>query len=207
MIKKILIDNGHAKSTPGKCSPDKSFYEWEWNREIALMLQERLTQEGIESVLLVPEYDKDIPLRERAARANAYGKDTLFISIHANAAGNGSWMQARGWSAFTSKGYTKSDEYCEIFVREAIKVLEPLGQKVRKYSSKKYGYEENFTVLVKTIMPAILTESMFYDNKEDLKFLKSEEGKKAIVDIHVNAIKRILGKEDRFLTEEPCDCS
>ena len=195
MIKKILIDNGHAKTTPGKCSPDGTFYEWEWNREIALRLQERLSQEGIESVLLVPEYLEDVPLRERARRANAYGKDNLFISIHANAAGNGGWMRARGWSAFTSKGYTKSDPWCEIFVQEAIKVLEPLGQKVRKYSVKKYGYEENFTVLTKTIMPAILTESMFYDNKEDLAFLKSEEGKEAIVEIHVRAIKRILEQQ------------
>lgn len=190
---KILIDNGHSRQTPGKHSPDKSFYEWESNRIIAKMLKERLDNAGIESVLLVPEDDIDVPLRERARRANAYGKDNLFISIHSNAAGNGGWMKARGWSAFTSKGYTKSDPWCEIFVEEAIKVLEPLGQKVRKYSAKKYGYEENFTVLTNTIMPAILTESMFYDNKEDLKFLQSEEGKKAIVDIHFNAIARILG--------------
>ena len=190
---KILIDNGHSRQTPGKHSPDKSFYEWESNRIIAKMLKERLDNAGIESALLVPEDDIDVPLRERARRANAYGKDNLFISIHSNAAGNGGWMKARGWSAFTSKGYTKSDPWCEIFVEEAIKVLEPLGQKVRKYSAKKYGYEENFTVLTNTIMPAILTESMFYDNKEDLKFLQSEEGKKAIVDIHFNAIVRILG--------------
>lgn len=194
---KILIDNGHSRQTPGKHSPDKSFYEWESNRIIAKMLKERLDNAGIESVLLVPEDDIDVPLRERARRANAYGKDNLFISIHSNAAGNGGWMKARGWSAFTSKGYTKSDPWCEIFVEEAIKVLEPLGQKVRKYSAKKYGYEENFTVLTNTIMPAILTESMFYDNKEDLKFLQSEEGKKAIVDIHFNAILRILGNISR----------
>lgn len=192
MIKKILLDNGHSRQTPGKHSPDKSFYEWKWNREIAKRLKAKLDEEGIDSVLLVPEEDYDVPLRERARRANAYGKDTLFISIHSNAAGNGSWMTARGWSAFTSKGYTKSDDYCEIFVREAMAVLEPIGQKVRKYSAKKYGYEENFTVLKATIMPAILTESMFYDNKKDLEFLQSEEGKEAIVQIHLNAIKKII---------------
>lgn len=192
MIKKILIDNGHYRYTAGKCSPDKSFFEWEFNREIARKLKKRLDEEGIDSVLLVPEDDVDVSLTERARRANAYGRDNLFISIHSNAAGNGSWMNARGFSAFTSKGYTKSDALCEIFVQEAIKVLEPLGQKVRKYSSKKYGYEANFTVLVKTICPAILTENLFMDNKEDLKFLKSEEGKDAIVQIHLNAIKRIL---------------
>ena len=52
-------------------------------------------------------------------------------------------------------------------------------------------YEENFTAIYKTKCPAILTENLFMDNKEDVAFLMSEEGREAITRIHVNAIKRI----------------
>jgi hypothetical protein len=24
----VILDNGHGKNTKGKCSPDKSLYEW-----------------------------------------------------------------------------------------------------------------------------------------------------------------------------------
>jgi N-acetylmuramoyl-L-alanine amidase len=44
---------------------------------------------------------------------------------------------------------------------------------------------------VKTKCPAILTENLFYDNKDEVKFLQSEEGREAIAQIHVNAILKI----------------
>jgi len=197
----VLIDNGHASTTPGKRSPvmddGTQFFEYEFNRDIAARLAKKLDKLGIKYEMLVPEVDEDVPLKTRASRANAfckeYGKDNcLFISIHANAAGKcDKWMNARGWSCYTSKGETASDPYAEIFMKCAIDVLTPLEQKVRKYSANKYSWEDNFTVLVKTVCPAILTENMFYDNKEDLKFLQSEEGKEAITQIHVNAILEI----------------
>lgn len=41
-------------------------------------------------------------------------------------------------------------------------------------------------------MPAVLTENLFMDNKEDVKFLLSEEGKKQIIDLHVQGIKKYI---------------
>ena len=52
-------------------------------------------------------------------------------------------------------------------------------------------FEENFTVIYKTKCPAILTENLFMDNKTDVAFLNSEEGREVITQIHVNAIKHI----------------
>lgn len=52
-------------------------------------------------------------------------------------------------------------------------------------------YEENYTIIYKTACPAILTENLFMDNKTDVKFLMSEEGRDVITQIHINAIKRI----------------
>ena len=194
----ILIDNGHSSTTPGKRSPKFEdgtiLYEWEYNRKIARRLHKRLCEEGICSVLLVPEDDYDVPLSERAARANKYGKDgNLFISIHLNAAGRGDWMNAQGFSIYTTRGKTKSDKIADVFWEEAEKIVVPLGRKMRKdLSDGDYDNEADFTVLAKTIMPAILTENFFMDNKSDARFIMSEEGLNAIVEYHLNGIKRCI---------------
>ena len=197
----VLLDNGHAKSTPGKRSPKKDngdqFFEYEFNRDIVRRICEKLDMLGIKHETLVPETENDISLTSRAARANKfvnlYGVDKcLFLSVHANASGNGSqWMDPNGWSCYTSKGETAADPYAEVFMCEAEKILVPMGRKIRKYSQKKYSWENNYTVLVKTKCPAVLTENLFYDNKEDLEFLQSEVGRDAIAQIHVNAIEKI----------------
>lgn len=111
---KILIDNGHGQSTPGKRSPDGRFLEFQFNRTIAKQIVDDLRDRGYDAELLVPE-ETDIPLKERANRVNsncaALGKENvILVSIHVNAAGNGSkWLNATGWSVYTSKGHTKSD--------------------------------------------------------------------------------------------------
>jgi N-acetylmuramoyl-L-alanine amidase len=40
--------------------------------------------------------------------------------------------------------------------------------------------------------PAVLTENMFMDSREDVKFLLSREGKQKCVDVHVDGIIRYL---------------
>ena len=37
--KVVILDNGHGKNTPGKCSPDKIFYEWSWSRKFVNILK------------------------------------------------------------------------------------------------------------------------------------------------------------------------
>ena len=44
----------------------------------------------------------------------------------------------------------------------------------------------------RTLCPAVLTESLFYDNKGDLAILKSAEGKERIVQAHVDGIINYL---------------
>jgi N-acetylmuramoyl-L-alanine amidase len=45
-----------------------------------------------------------------------------------------------------------------------------------------------------TNCPAVLTENLFMDNKEDVKLLLSEEGKNKIVNLHVKGILTYLDK-------------
>lgn len=195
MVKQIILSPGHGANTKGKRSPDNSLYEWEFNRKLVRKIAEGLDKIGFHNYILLDMGATDVTLQGRVARANTFGKNCLYISVHGNAAGNGSeWMSARGFAAYTSKGMTKSDDMCEIFMRKAAEILPSVGASVRKWSSKKWGWEENFYVLKNTVMPAILTENLFYDNLEDCEIMKSDAGLEALAMVHVEAIKEILNK-------------
>ena len=191
----VILDAGHGINTPGKCAPDKSLYEWSWNREIVAMLCERLYGLNVETVILVPE-ENDVPLKERVRRVNTIvhdakiaGKECLFISVHINAAGHGTWNKASGWSVWVSNNASeKSKQFAQIAYREAVS----MGLKGNRVAPKENYLTSNFYILKNTPCPAVLTENMFQDNKEDVAFLKSEEGKEKIVALHVNAIKKYL---------------
>lgn len=194
---KILIDNGHGWNTPGKCSPDKTLREYQWNREIANRIHAELTRIGWDAELIVPE-EGDTTLGERCRRANtawkAAGRDAILVSVHVNAAGNGAWMSGRGWEAYTTKGKTKADELATYLYKHARKNLP--GIKMREdWSDGDPDKEDDFYILKHTSCPAVLTENLFMDNKEDLAFIASEEGKQAIVQLHVDGIIDYLRTE------------
>lgn len=201
---KILIDNGHGNNTSGKKSPysqnkiapNIDFYEYKWNREIAKPIVDGLKEIGYNADLLVTE-DIDISLTERANRVNKvcaeYGSgNVILISVHANAAGNGQkWMTAKGWSAFTTKGNTKSDTIADYLYAEAEKNF--VGRKIRTDKSDgDKDWETNFYICQKSKCPAVLTENFFYDNEDDVKYILSEEGRKAVIKTHIDGITNYI---------------
>ena len=190
---KILIDNGHGVETPGKRSPDGRFMEYAWTREIARRIVADLTAKGYDASLLVPE-ENDIPVRVRAMRTNTecvlHGqRNVLLVSIHVNAAGKGDrWYEAYGWCCYTSKGQTEGDRLADCLYAAAEDYLK--GHRLRKdYTDGDPDFEENFYVLRHTLCPAVLSENGFQDCERSLEFLESEEGKQAIVDLHVEGIQ------------------
>ena len=199
---KILIDNGHGHNTPGKRSPDGKFREYAYNREIAKRIVADLIDRGYDAELLVPE-DNDISLEERVRRVNAlcgaHGKsNVILVSVHVNAAGNGSkWTNATGWSVYTCKGQTASDKLAECLCEAAIKNFP--GKRIRTdFSDGDSDWEENFYILRHTLCPAVLTENFFMDGL-DLEFLQSKAGKQAIVDTHVEGIIEYIESFSTFL--------
>ena len=175
---KILIDAGHGIDTPGKRSPDGAFREYLWNREIADLVCEDLGIDGYNVSLVVTETN-DIPLITRVNRVNAicnkYGKDdVILVSIHSNAAGNGKdWMNAKGWSCYTTKGDTKSDILAELLY-DSFERSFP-DRKIRKdMQDGDRDWEENFYIIQKSKCPAVLIENFFYDNKEECHWLMQE---------------------------------
>lgn len=195
---KILIDPGHGIDTPGKRSPDGLFVEYLWNRQVADLILEGLLSAGVDASLVVTETN-DVSLRNRVNRVNTIcnrlgASNVLLVSIHANAAGNGSaWMNAKGWSCYTSKGKTKSDQVAECLYDAFEEEFQ--DRKIRKdMSDGDRDWEENFYVLQKSKCPAVLLENFFYDNREECAWMLQEETKKRIASAAVKGIIKYIKK-------------
>lgn len=192
----VLLDNGHGRNTKGKCSPDKSILEYKWCREIVCMIHNELMKLGIPTFIVTPE-QSDISLNERVRRINKeytnrkrQGYQCVLLSVHINAAGgDGKWHDASGWTGWVSKNSSKnSKRMAQLLYNEA----ESLGLKGNRWVPECKYWEANYKILHDSNCPAVLTENMFQDNKEDVKFLLSDEGKEKIVKVHIEAIKKYM---------------
>lgn len=194
---KILIDNGHGSNTAGKHSPDKRLMEWKYTREIATALLARLKDAGFDAERIVTE-DTDISLQERVRRVNAvcnkYGAgNVVLVSIHNNAAGGGGgkWKTATGWSGWVyTKASTRSRMLAQLLYAEA----EKRGLKGNRCVPKEKYWTANFYILKHTACPAVLTENLFQDNRQEVDFLLSPEGREQIISLHFDALKAYTAK-------------
>ena len=198
-MKTIILGTAHLKSTPGKCSPDKKFYEYKYSREICKAIKSIL--ENLGHKVFIDIEDDDLPVnssKELCLRCKTVNdlqkvyKNCIYVSIHVNAAGNGSkWMNATGWSAYTSVGVTAADKLAECLYESAKKNLK--GKKLRTdFTDKDSDIESDFYVLKHTTCPAVLTENFFQDNKDDVAYLTSDEGFHSIVRLHVEGILKYI---------------
>ncbi|MBR2236334.1 MAG: N-acetylmuramoyl-L-alanine amidase [Prevotella sp.] len=212
MRKKLLIIIGfaHLLTTPGKRSPDGKFREAIYSREVGREIKAKLEAAGYTVVF---DYDGDklpktmqTPMakleqqRELALRAanvnefcNQYGKENcIYVSIHVNASppNDGKWHDARGWCVYTSPGRTKADDLATCLWYRADKNLPHVHKNAIRadWSDKDPDFEAALYVLTKTACPAVLTENLFQDNREDVAYLTSDEGRHAIERLHVEGI-------------------
>ena len=148
--------------------------------------------DAIRFALVTPD-EYDVSLRARTKRVNAWcrqlgQRNVCLVSIHTNAVGNGKqWMNVRGWTCYTSKGQTAGDQLADCLYHAAALWLP--GHKLRKdYSDGDPDWESDFYILKNTLCAAALTENLFHDNSDDCLFLESDEGRRAIVALHVEGI-------------------
>lgn len=85
-VKRVVIDPGHGGRQTGAIS-ESGVAEKAITLDIALRLR-RLLEAAAFEVLLTRDADREVPLEERVAFANANGAD-LFVSIHVN------WLEQR----------------------------------------------------------------------------------------------------------------
>lgn len=214
-FKKILLDNGHGINTAGKRSPDGTFLEYEFNRDIVARILRKAdiystnTQNDIMDffVVLVPEIE-DIPLGTagskydcRVKRANdlwTKEPDTLLVSIHANAASSGEWKNAKGFGVFYDQKHgEKIVPVAEAFVRHINEksleaVLHPYSMPVR---GNKGLVKTNmqYSIIAFPYCQSLLLELGFMDNKEEVEYLKSNEGREEIASGIFEACLEVIG--------------
>ena len=186
----ILIDNGHGENTAGKRSPDGRLLEWKYSREIAAEVVKRLKTMDYNAMQLVTE-ENDISLGTRCKRVNDICKhfgasNVLVVSIHCNAAGaDGKWHDARGWQACVSLNASAKSKQLASYLFDAAQAQ---GLKMRSPKPGQKWWAQNLAICRDTNCPAVLTENLFQDNKSDYKYLLSDEGREAIINLHVTGI-------------------
>ena len=161
---KIVIDAGHGFGTPGKRTVD-GMREYEFNRAVASEMKKLLLNyEGV-SVLFTHSDQRDVTLHERTTKANRENVD-VFISIHANAYGNGKeWTSAEGIETYVYTTKPKASTQLAQLVQEEL---------IQHTKRKNRGVKTaNFHVLKATSMTALLCECGFMTNKAEASLLRT----------------------------------
>lgn len=203
----VGLGTAHTGHTPGKCAPDKSFREAVYSREIVPRVREELEKRGIKTFVdyepLEPKtawlskiwrVEQKRELEYRVGVVNSYcrkygNENVVFVSLHTDACPGPGWQQARGLSVRVSPMASEKSKRLAKFLYEAGDKRGLRGN--RAVPSRKYWVQDLF-VLNNTACPAVLTETLFQNNREDVKFLLSEEGRKTVVDFHVEGIVNYL---------------
>ncbi|ABB23689.1 N-acetylmuramoyl-L-alanine amidase [Pelodictyon luteolum] len=193
----VILDNGHGSDTPGKRSPAWSdmaqLFEWEFNRAVVRRIAMSLRQAGIPLHVLVPE-DEDVSVTRRIGRTNqiardarAEGRRAVLLSVHANASPSVR-HPGSGWECWTSNGGSRSDLLATMLYREAGMYLGRYPVRTDRRDGDPDKETDRFSLLSKTICPAVLTENLFMDNHDECRFLGSEEGRDLIARVHFEAL-------------------
>lgn len=160
---RIMIDPGHGGSKLGAIGKSNNILEKDINLAISRVLQSVLIMEGYE-VSMTRNNDIDISLVDRVFHANSINSD-LFVSIHCNGSVH---KLAEGIEVYTSKGNTESDNVAKFLQTYMLREFSH-----HKDFSGIGPSEENFYVLKRTKMPAILIECEFITNTIQGEFLKT----------------------------------
>jgi N-acetylmuramoyl-L-alanine amidase len=191
----VILDNGHGNQTSGKRSPKwtdgSQLFEYVFTRNVVEAIAAQLSLIGIDSHILVPERF-DLSLKKRVIRANkiiARVKYCILLSIHGNGHGN---ENAKGFEVWTyPKCSDKSKELAQLIYNKAdqynIFKMRPDYRDGNPDKSARFKINS-------VNCPSILTESGFYTNEEECKYMMSITGQNEIAAIHTEAIKEYLKK-------------
>jgi len=192
---RIVIDAGHGPETAGKRSPDGSLREYQFNSAVARYVADALLHgyEGVD-IMLTHDDSRDVPLKERTDRANAWKAD-LFVSIHANAYGDGGWNSAQGIETFVHE--TRPPAAVALANAVQRQLVKATGRPDRGVKSA------NFHVLRETKMTAILVECGFMTHRQECELLKSDAYRRKCAEAIVAGIVETYGLRPKQPAQKP----
>ena len=206
----IILGTAHRMREPGKESPDKRLKECKYSRELCDEIAVKLRSYGCK--VLIDYEPLDLPKtmqspsvkqernNELAMRVNYVNeicrqsstKNVLYVSIHVNAIGtDGQWHSANGWQVCVSNNASQNSKKLADCLYDSAKQN---GLKMRQPSASQKYWPQSLYVLSNTKCPAVLTENLFQDNKNDVDFLLSDAGRHAIERSHVEGILKYIGE-------------
>ncbi len=217
----VVIDPGHGGKDPGASSHNQK-REKAIVLDTALQLQAKLEQDKRYEVHLTRDTDVYVDHEVRVSMARNWGAD-LFISVHADAAGNSSvsgatvyTLSARGerrvdgtaktngWDLPIEDGTTQevSGILADLIKRETKSnsaiFAEALIPELAKAGPivRNSHRQENFFVLLAPDVPAVLVEVGFLTNRSDVARLTSSSGRKKTADAIARAIDTYFDQRD-----------
>jgi len=206
----VVLGTAHRLREQGKRSPDGKLREAVYSREIVSELKPKLEDAGF--IVFVDMEALDLPKEMQNANAKIerntelsmrvkfvndvckkYGKDkVVYVSIHCNASSSDNqWHSACGWQVCVG---TKAGDNSKKLANCMFESAQGHWLKMRRPSISQKYWEQSIYVLNNTACPAILTENLFQDNKKDVEYLLSDEGRHNIERLHAEGIIKYFSK-------------
>jgi N-acetylmuramoyl-L-alanine amidase len=187
---KIAYCAGHCLSTPGKRLPKaldpNETREWVLNNRVAEhFARAALEYEGVQLLRTDdPTGKTDISIKERTAKANAWGAD-LYCDFHHNAAG-------RVFDGGGVEGYSYPGSAAGAMFRDAIyeAVIAAGGIKGTRSNPLQ---EKRFDSLRYSNMPAVLMEYGFMDSRVDAPIILTDAYAKLVAYATMAGIAKVKG--------------
>lgn len=182
MAKKVFIGVGHGGSDPGAVA--NGIKEKDANLQIALACEAELVRHGVE-VKLSRKKDENDPLTDEIKECNAFAPE-LAVDIHNNAA-NGKGDGAEAYYHYKG-GVSKT--LAENVLAEIVKI----GQNSRGAKTRIGADGRDYYGFIRmTKAPAIIVETAFLDNKNDVQIIDTVAEQKAMGTAIAKGILKTLG--------------
>ncbi|MHC1746869.1 MAG: N-acetylmuramoyl-L-alanine amidase [Cellulosilyticaceae bacterium] len=180
----IFLDPGHGGNKPG--SMENGIIEKELNLKQALAIRDLIEKNTTVKVYMSREDDKPHYLDNteellyRSELANEIGAD-YFISIHNNSATTSS---AKGTEVHYHQNNKQAQAVAQIVQENMVASCHTKDRKIKPRT--------DLIVLNYTKMPAVLIETGFLSNKDEARYLKSEEVINHVAEAVLKSIQLIL---------------
>ena len=177
----IVIDPGHGGIDSG--SENEGILEKDINLEISLKLKQALLDKGYR-VLMTRSDDTALELRERSDFANEAEAD-LFISLHQNCYSQDTSVS--GIEVYYNYDKTTNDERFSQLIQQAL--VDSTGARDRGIRE-----QDSLVVTRETTMPAVLVETAFISNPQELSLITSSSYQNEVIDGIISGIEQFLNQ-------------